>query len=168
MHKYAMKAATAALAANKYGKFWQFHDQLFHEYNKLNDEKIREIAGNLGLNTNEFENEMKNPKIALTQSKNGLNGKIIVAEEHDKNMGDHTVAFINKGDQDGVKIGQSYSIYYQEKGELNKKSDREILLTPNILGSLLVLHTEPTTSTVLITRSDRSIDPGAKIFSPVK
>jgi hypothetical protein len=110
----------------------------------------------------------RSPKIALTQSKDGLNGKIIVAEEHDKNMGDHTVAFINKGDQDGVKIGQSYSIYYQEKGELNKKSDREILLTPNILGSLLVLHTEPTTSTVLITRSDRSIDPGAKIFSPVK
>jgi hypothetical protein len=110
----------------------------------------------------------RSPRIALTQSKNGLNGKIIVAEEHDKNIGDHTVAFINKGDQDGVKIGQSYSIYYQEKGELNKKSKREILLTPNILGSLLVLHTEPTTSTVLITQSDRSIDPGAKIFSPIK
>ena len=110
----------------------------------------------------------RSPRIALTQSKDGLDGKIIVSEEHDKNIGDHTVAFINKGDQDGVKIGQSYSIYYQEKGELNKKSDREILLTPNILGSLLVLHTEPTTSTVLITRSDRSIDPGAKIFSPIK
>jgi hypothetical protein len=112
--------------------------------------------------------EKRSPRIALTQSKNGLNGKIIVAEEHDKNIGDHTVAFINKGDQDGVKIGQSYSIYYQEKGELNKKSKEEILLTPNILGSLLVLHTEPTTSTVLITRSDRSIDPGAKIRSPVE
>jgi hypothetical protein len=112
--------------------------------------------------------EKRSPRIALTQSKNGLNGKIIVAEEHDNNIGDHTVAFINKGDQDGVKIGQSYSIYYQEKGELNKKSTGEVLLTPNILGALLVLHTEPTTSTVLITRSDRSIDPGAKIRSPVE
>ena len=108
----------------------------------------------------------RSPRIALTQSKIGLNGKIIVAEEHDKNIGDHTVAFIDKGDQDGVEIGQSYSIYYQEKEKLNKKSRGEVLLTPVIYGSLLVLHTEPTTSTVLITRSDRSIDPGAKIFSP--
>jgi hypothetical protein len=108
----------------------------------------------------------RSPRIALTQSKIGLNGKIIVAEEHDNNIGDHTVAFIDKGDQDGVKIGQSYSIYYQEKEKLNKKSRGEVLLTPVIYGSLLVLHTEPTTSTVLITRSDRSIDPGAKIFSP--
>jgi hypothetical protein len=110
----------------------------------------------------------RSPRIALTQSKNGLNGKIIVAEEHDKNIGDHTVAFIDKGDQDGVEIGQSYSLYYQEKEKLNKKSKGEVLLTPNILGSLLVLHTEPNTSTVLITRSDRSIDPGTKFFSPIE
>jgi len=110
----------------------------------------------------------RSPRIALTQSKIGLNGKIIVAEEHDQNIGDHTVAFIDKGDQDGVEIGQSYSIYYQEKEKLNKKSKGEVLLTPIIYGSLLVLHTEPTTSTVLITRSDRSIDPGAKIFSPIE
>ena len=110
----------------------------------------------------------RSPRIALTQSKNGLDGKIIVTEEHDNNIGDHTVAFINKGDQDGVEIGQSYSIYYQEKGKLNKKSKEEALLTPIISGSLLVLQTEPTTSTVLITRSDRSIDPGTKFFSPIK
>jgi hypothetical protein len=110
----------------------------------------------------------RSPKIALTQSKNGLNGKIIVSEEHEKNIGDHAVAFIDKGDQDGVEIGQSYSIYYQEKEKLNKKSKESIALMPIVHGSLLVLHTEPTTSTVLITRSDRSIDPGSKICSPIK
>ncbi|MBW2604064.1 MAG: LysM peptidoglycan-binding domain-containing protein [Deltaproteobacteria bacterium] len=107
-------------------------------------------------------------RVALTQSKNGLNGKIIGSEEREKNIGDHTVAFIDKGDQDGVEIGQSYSIYYQEKEKLNKKSKRNVLLTPIIHGSLLVLHTEPTTSTVLITRSDRSIHPGTKICSPIE
>ena len=110
----------------------------------------------------------RSPRIALTQSKSGLNGKIIVAEEHDNNIGDHAVAFIDKGDQDGVEIGQSYSIYYQEKEQLNKKSKEEVLLTPIIYGSLLVLHTEPTTSTVLITQSDESIPPGAKIHSPLE
>jgi hypothetical protein len=110
----------------------------------------------------------RSPRVALTQSKNGLNGKIIVSEEREKNIGDHTVAFIDKGDQDGVEIGQSYSIYYQEKGKLDKKSKGKVPLTPIIHGSLLVLHTEPTTSTVLITQSDRSIDPGTKICSPIE
>ncbi|MBW2450626.1 MAG: LysM peptidoglycan-binding domain-containing protein [Deltaproteobacteria bacterium] len=112
--------------------------------------------------------QKRSPRIALTQSKDGLNGKIIASEEHEKNMGDHTVAFIDKGDQDGVEIGQSYSIYYQEKEKLNKKIKEDIPLTPVIHGSLLVLHTEPTTSTVLITQSDQSIHPGTKICSPIE
>jgi len=108
------------------------------------------------------------PRIALTQSKNGLNGKIIGSEEHEKNIGDHTVAFIDKGDQDGVEIGQSYNIYYQEEEKLSEKSKGSVPLTPIIHGSLLVLHTEPTTSTVLITQSERNIDPGTKICSPIE
>ena len=58
-----MKAAMAALAADKYGKFWEFHDQLFLEYDKLSDQKIREIARSLEFNGEEFEKMMKNPKI---------------------------------------------------------------------------------------------------------
>lgn len=70
-----MEAATAALAADKYGKFWQFHDQLFHEQSKLNDQKIGEIAGNLGLNSKEFEKEMKDPKISAKIQRDILDGR---------------------------------------------------------------------------------------------
>jgi len=62
-HKFAMKAATAALAAESQGKFWEFHDLLFKNYNKLNDQKIREIALELGLDQTEFNKKMKDPKI---------------------------------------------------------------------------------------------------------
>ena len=62
-HKFAMKAATAALAAESQGKFWEFHDLLFKNYNKLNDQKIREIALELGLDQTEFKKKMKDPKI---------------------------------------------------------------------------------------------------------
>jgi protein-disulfide isomerase len=62
-HKSAMKAAVAALAAESQGKFWEFHDQLFENYNKLNDQKIREIALELGLDQTEFKKKMKDPKI---------------------------------------------------------------------------------------------------------
>jgi protein-disulfide isomerase len=74
-HKYAMKAAMAALAADKYGKFWKFHDQLFLEYNKLNDLKIREIAQNLGLNGEKFEKMMKDPKILAKIQQDILDGR---------------------------------------------------------------------------------------------
>jgi protein-disulfide isomerase len=63
-HKFAMKAATAALAAESQGKFWEFHDLLFKNYNKLNDQKISEIALELGLDQTEFNKKMKDPKIA--------------------------------------------------------------------------------------------------------
>ncbi len=62
-HQFAMKAAMAALAAESKGKFWEFHDELFKNYNKLNDQKIREIALGLGFDQAEFEKKMNDPKL---------------------------------------------------------------------------------------------------------
>ena len=62
-HTYAAKAAMAALAADAQGKFWTFHDQLFIHYNRLNDQKIIEIAGNLGFDSAQFEKQMQTPNI---------------------------------------------------------------------------------------------------------
>jgi protein-disulfide isomerase len=62
-HKFAMKAAVAALAAEDQGKFWEFHDLLFENYNKINDEKIQEISVTVGLNQEEYEKKKKDPAI---------------------------------------------------------------------------------------------------------
>jgi protein-disulfide isomerase len=62
-HKFAMKAAIASLAAEGQGKFWEFHDLLFENYNKLNDQKIQEIAQAVGLNLEEYEKKKKDPAI---------------------------------------------------------------------------------------------------------
>ena len=62
-HKFAMKAAVAALAADSQGKFWEFHDLLFKNYNKLSDQKIQEIAQAVGLNLEEYEKKKKDPAI---------------------------------------------------------------------------------------------------------
>ena len=62
-HKFAMKAAVAALAAESQGKFWEFHDLLFENYNKINDQKIQDIALALGLNQEEYEKKKKDPAI---------------------------------------------------------------------------------------------------------
>jgi protein-disulfide isomerase len=62
-HKFAEKAAAAALAADRYGNFWEFHDLLFKNYNKLNDQIIQGIALGLGLDPREFQFAMKDPTL---------------------------------------------------------------------------------------------------------
>jgi protein-disulfide isomerase len=62
-HKFAMEAATAALAAEKQGKFWEFHDLLFKDYNRLNEQKVKEIAQQLKLDMEKFEKDRKDPGI---------------------------------------------------------------------------------------------------------
>jgi len=62
-HKYAYKAATAALAANVQGKFWEFHSKLFKNYNVINDAKIQDIAKELGLDMEKFAKDKQSPAI---------------------------------------------------------------------------------------------------------
>ena len=59
-----MKASLAVLAANQQGKFWEYHSELFKNYNKLNDAKFDEIAQSLGLNMDQFKQDLQNPALA--------------------------------------------------------------------------------------------------------
>lgn len=63
MHAFSRKAATAALAASKQKKFSEFHKRLFLYQKNLNDNTIREIAREIGLNMEQFEQDMIDPKI---------------------------------------------------------------------------------------------------------
>ena len=60
-HKYAIKAAMAALAAGRQDKFWEFHDELFKNYNHLDDQKVQEIGTQLGLDQTKFLEHQKSP-----------------------------------------------------------------------------------------------------------
>ncbi len=90
-------------------------------------------------------------KIKLIPGKAGIFGKIFMAEDRSEMFGDDAVAYINKGSQDGIQTGQAYAIYeeYRIGAELDFVDS----------GSILVLHTEATTATVLILRSGSSIQP---------
>jgi len=59
VHRFARSAAAAALAAEKQGKFWEFHDLLFENYSELNPKKIEDIALELGLDANQLQKDMK-------------------------------------------------------------------------------------------------------------
>jgi protein-disulfide isomerase len=62
IHKMAIPSATAALAANEQGKFWEFHDRLFTE-KKLSKQVINNIAVDLKLDIPRFNKDMKSPEI---------------------------------------------------------------------------------------------------------
>ena len=53
-HTFAQPAALAALAAGKQDKFWEMHDKIFENYSKLSDEKIDELAQQVGLDMEKF------------------------------------------------------------------------------------------------------------------
>ena len=71
-HKFAVTAAVAALSADRQGKFWEFHDELFKNYKNLNEEKIQAIALKLKLNKAKFEKDRKDP-LLLEQVKHDVN-----------------------------------------------------------------------------------------------
>jgi protein-disulfide isomerase len=62
-HKFAMPAAVAALAAERQGKFWEFHDKLYESYNRLSQQKIQAISKELGLDAAQFEKDKKDPRL---------------------------------------------------------------------------------------------------------
>ena len=68
-HQFARSAATAALAAEKQGKFWEFHDLLFENYSELNLKKIKDIALELGLDANQLQKDMKDAMLLTSIDK---------------------------------------------------------------------------------------------------
>ena len=64
IHNYAAKAAAAAFAADKQGKFWEMHHQLFANQKELSDAKVESIARELGLNIQQFKEDMKDPAVS--------------------------------------------------------------------------------------------------------
>ena len=64
IHKSAMDAAVASLAAFQQNKFWEFHAELFKNYNNLNEEKFVEIAQSLELDMEQFKQDRQNPALS--------------------------------------------------------------------------------------------------------
>lgn len=75
MHKMARPAAAAALAADRQGKFWEYHDKLFENMRALSDAKFQEIAQELELDMEEFGKDIADPTIQQAISKDINSGQ---------------------------------------------------------------------------------------------
>ncbi|MCB0317866.1 MAG: thioredoxin domain-containing protein [Bdellovibrionales bacterium] len=62
-HKQAGPAAKAALAAGKQGKFWEMHDRLFNNQQRLSAGFYEEQAKDLGLDVEKFKTDLNDPEL---------------------------------------------------------------------------------------------------------
>jgi protein-disulfide isomerase len=75
MHGYARRAAIAALAAGKQGKFWEIHEKLFANQKDLSDAKVEAIAQEIGLKMEQFKKDLKDPAIGSLIDRDIDNGR---------------------------------------------------------------------------------------------
>jgi len=98
MHKDAMNAARASLAAHKQGKFWEMHDKMFGNQRALDIDSLKRYAGQIGLDVAKFEVDLaakdvqaqidEDMKLAQASQVNGtptlfLNGKRVTDRSPD-------------------------------------------------------------------------------------
>jgi protein-disulfide isomerase len=60
VHQYAMKAAEAAVAAAREGKFWEMHDILFENRKKLGTISLKTYAREIGITDKRFLDNLVN------------------------------------------------------------------------------------------------------------
>lgn len=76
-HNQAKNAAKAAEAAREQGKFWEMHDIIFANFNKLTDKSFAEFARKIGLNLDQFKADYGSDKYdQIIQSDTNLARKI--------------------------------------------------------------------------------------------
>ena len=101
-------------------------------------------------------------KIYLPENSSSVSGTVLGTEDQTDLIGESAIAFIDKGEQDGVTVGQRYRVYNQENVKLHPKDKKPTQLPAVEVGVILVLHTEQNTATVLVIHSNTAFSPGAK------
>jgi protein-disulfide isomerase len=81
IHPHAQAAAEAAEAAGSHGKFWGMHDMLFRHQDALDMGHLSQYAAKLGLDTQEFAQNLTERKFKnrvrenfMTGARSGVNG----------------------------------------------------------------------------------------------
>ena len=110
-HQLADDGALAALAAGNQGKFWEFHSQLLEHHDSLDEDKILEIAVQLGLDMEKFGQDRVSADLQRIVQEDVANGRQIGVR------GTPTV-FLN-----GKRIKNPGALPELIRQELEKKAD---------------------------------------------
>jgi hypothetical protein len=111
--------------------------------------------------------EKRSQRISIQKSQTGIDGSILLSEEHLNMFAQFQVVFIDRGRMHGIQPGQIYSIYYRDENNFGTPSSPKYIVTPVDYGELIVLHVEDNTATVLITDSEKEFFAGTPVRTPL-
>ena len=88
-----------------------------------------------------------------TQNLIDLNGTVVDALTRKSQQGQFDTVFIDKGIDDGVKVGNRFFLVRRGDGHLKKDAQSESELPWEQVGEALVVRTQAKSCTALVTRS---------------
>ena len=75
MHPNALPSSKAAVAAGKQGKFWEMHDIIFKNNRELSYDKLKEYAGQVGIDVARWEKDFNSPDVQQAIDKELADGR---------------------------------------------------------------------------------------------
>ncbi|MFP4473928.1 MAG: LysM peptidoglycan-binding domain-containing protein [Desulfatibacillaceae bacterium] len=108
--------------------------------------------------------EVVDEDVVLRPGVPGIKSRILASDQRSNIFGKGTIVFLDTGSVDGVKPGQTYSIF--EKREIVTWDDLELEeadVSPREVGRVLILKTMPETSTAVVTESIDILKAGMNI-----
>lgn len=102
-------------------------------------------------------------EIRLKPNEQEINGWIVGTKERKLAMVQNDVVYLDKGEQDGVELGNVFHIYRPNRRVEDPEVGDEVSLPRYQVGELVVIRTNETTATALITKSRREVVVGDQV-----
>lgn len=113
VHQHAQRAAEAAEAARVQGKFWQYHDTLFENQDRLEEDDLIYYAKKVGLDMPRFERDMRLKAFELKVKQDYISGV-------QEGVHGTPTFFVNRERYDGLvsyeSLHQALHLAYHKKG----------------------------------------------------
>lgn len=100
------------------------------------------------------------PEIPLRDAPAGVEGQVAHFGTSRTVMADADLVFLNRGSEDGVEVGNTLEVYRSGDQVQDNFRDRKVKLPDQVIADVIVIRSEPTTATAVVTRSKEEIERG--------
>ncbi|WP_320044814.1 LysM peptidoglycan-binding domain-containing protein [uncultured Desulfobacter sp.] len=102
----------------------------------------------------------RQPTFEVDEHPDPVEAVLLCSEDDNVLVNDYRIAFINKGSEDNIRLGNIYTIKRGKETESVYDVKTGLDIAPVTSGKLIVLHTEPASATVMVLSSIQDIHPG--------
>jgi len=94
-----------------------------------------------------------------------IDGVVLLSLEDTENISENEFIFIDRGNNDGVMVGDLFSIYQKGRFDDDHLKNKKVDLPLAKVGEAVVISAQEETSTALVTRSSQAIYIGDRVVS---